>query len=209
MTSAPDAFTPERRGRTATPTGRAVDVRPRNRRPIPRTCRAAAAPDGPAAAYGGAVLSPGRRASRPIVAGRIATTALLAGLLLGGCTLATAPGPGAPPATLLQPSTEAAPSGEPAAADVVLPWPAATSTAATALQADVDRGAQPWLLDPSEVAIAYAAAAHDWPDAEAYPGPDGTSVDVRNADGERVTLSLAQPGRSGADGIWVVTAEHT
>jgi hypothetical protein len=94
------------------------------------------------------------------------------------------------------------------AAKVELPWPAASAADAAALQAEVDRGAQPWLLDPSEVAIAYAAAAHHWPDAEAYPGPDGTSVDVRNAGGERLTLSLTQPARPGDDGIWVVTAEH-
>jgi hypothetical protein len=91
---------------------------------------------------------------------------------------------------------------------VQLPWPARTAADAAALQAEVDRGAQPWLLDPSEVAIAYAAAAHGWPDAEAYPGPDGTSVDVRTADGDRLTLTLAQPARRGDDGIWVVTAEQ-
>lgn len=89
-----------------------------------------------------------------------------------------------------------------------LPWPAATAADAAALQAEVDRGAQPWLLDPSEVAIAYAAAAHGWPDAEAYPGPDGTSVDVRNAAGERITLGLSQPARHGDGGIWVVTSER-
>jgi hypothetical protein len=154
------------------------------------------------------VLPTGRRASRPIAAGRIATTALFAGLLLSGCTLTTAPGAGAPAGPRPLPPTSTAPAHAPAAADVTLPWPAATSADATALQAQVDRGSQPWLLDPSEVAIAYAAAAHDWPDAEAYPGPDGTSVDVRNADGERLILSLAQPGRTGSDGIWVVTAEH-
>jgi hypothetical protein len=150
------------------------------------------------------VLPTGRRATRPIVAGRIATTVLLAGLMLAGCTLTTPPGGGAPP---LPPTVEA-PAQTPAAADVVLPWPAATPAAAGELQSQVDRGSQPWLLDPSEVAVAYAAAAHGWPDAEAYPGPDGTSVDVRNADGERLTLSLAQPGRTGGGGIWVVTAEH-
>lgn len=143
-----------------------------------------------------------------ITPGRLAT-ALLAGVLLGGC----AAGPTAEPdaATGQSPGTTTptrAPSGSPAPDDVRLPWPAATAADAAALQAEVDRGAQPWLLDPSEVAIAYAAAAHRWSDAEAYPGPDGTSVDVRNADGERLTLSLAQPGRTGNDGIWVVTSEH-
>lgn len=151
------------------------------------------------------MLPTGRRSSRPIVAGRIAA-GLLAGFLLAGCAATTTtPGTSAPPAAGAPPTT-----GEPApaAADVVLPWPAATPAEAAGLQAQVDRGAQPWLLDPSEVAISYAAAAHDWPDAEAYPGPDGTSVDVRNADGERLTLTLAQPARTGDDGIWVVTAER-
>jgi hypothetical protein len=156
------------------------------------------------------VISTGRRASRPIVAGKIAMTGLLVGFLLAGCTLSTTPGTSAPAGPRPLPPTSTAPSDDaPAPAEVeLLPWPAATAADAAGLQTAVDRGAQPWLLDPSEVAIAYAAAAHDWPDAEAYPGPDGTSVDVRNADGERLILSLAQPARRGSDGIWVVTAEH-
>lgn len=153
------------------------------------------------------MIPTGRRASRPTVAGKIVTAGLLAGLLLAGCAPSTTPGTTAPPEPDPLPPTTA-PSDAPVSAQVELPWPAATAADAAALQAEVDRGAQPWLLDPSEVAIAYAAAAHDWPDAEAYPGPDGTSVDVRNADGERRTLTLAQPARTGSDGIWVVTAEH-
>jgi hypothetical protein len=166
------------------------------------------------------VIATGRHASRLVIAGRTVAAGLLAGFLLAGCTLSTASdptpatGPTPPPPGVTAPS--AGPPKQPAAAPsdaavserVELPWPAATAAEAADLQAQVDRGAQPWLLDPSEVAIAYAAAAHDWPDAEAYPGPDGTSVDVRNADGERLTLSLAQPARRGDDGIWVVTAER-
>jgi hypothetical protein len=154
------------------------------------------------------VLSAGRRATRPIVAGKSVTTVLLAGFLVAGCTLTTPPGTGAPAGPRPMPPPSTAPAQAPATASVALPWPAATAADVTALQAQVDRGSQPWLLDPSEVAIAYAAAAHGWPDAEAYPGPDGTSVDVRNADGERLVLSLAQPGRTGSGGIWVVTAEQ-
>jgi hypothetical protein len=153
------------------------------------------------------VISTGRRASRPTVAGTIVTS-LLAGLLLAGCTPSAAPGASTSAGPRPLPSTSTAPPDAPVSTEAELPWPAATAADAAALQAQVDRGSQPWLLDPSEVAIAYAAAAHDWPDAEAYPGPDGTSVDVRNADGERLTLSLAQPGRTGSDGIWVVTAER-
>jgi hypothetical protein len=147
------------------------------------------------------VIPTGRRTSRPIVAGKIVTAALLAGFLLAGCAPSVTPGTTAPPEPRPLPPSSTAPSDAPAPARV-------TAADAAALQAEVDRGAQPWLLDPSEVAIAYAAAAHDWPDAEAYPGPDGTSVDVRNADGETLTLTLAQPARTGSEGIWVVTAEH-
>lgn len=112
-------------------------------------------------------------------------------------------GPSEPfPAPASPPTPEGAAGGS-----VPLPWPASTAADAAALQAAVDRGEQPWLLDPSEVAMSYAAAAHGWTDAEAYPGPDGTSVDVRNSDGDRLTLSLAQPGRT-SNGIWVVTAER-
>jgi hypothetical protein len=169
--------------------------------------------------YGGSVFWTGRRATRHHVAGRslavrIATAGLLAGVLLTGCTVlstapaSTTPGTNAPPEPRPLPPTSTAPPDAPVATQVQLPWPAPTASEAAALQAEVDRGAQPWLLDPSEVAIAYAAAAHDWPDAEAYPGPDGTSVDIRNADGERRTLMLAQPAKKGSDGIWVVTAER-
>ncbi len=162
------------------------------------------------------MIPTGRRTSRLIVSGRIIAAGLLAGFLLAGCTPSTASDPTPATGPTPHPPAVAAPSEGPSAAPseaavsqrVELPWPAATAAEAADLQAQVDRGAQPWLLDPSEVAIAYAAAAHDWPDAEAYPGPDGTSVDVRNADGERLTLSLAQPARPGDDGIWVVTAER-
>jgi hypothetical protein len=91
---------------------------------------------------------------------------------------------------------------------VELPWPVAGAADAAALQAEVDNGAQPWLLEPTEVAKSYAAATYGWTRAEAYPGPNGTSVDVRNSAGDKYTLTLAQPGRTGDGGIWVVTAEQ-
>jgi hypothetical protein len=160
--------------------------------------------------------------------GRVVAVALLGGFVLAGCAAApsasnststpgaatgTAPAPrttapSAPP-SVAAPSTTAPPATRAPVADgVALPWPVSGGAETAALQAEVDRGAQPWLLDPSEVAISYAAAALGWTDAEAYPGPDGTSVDIRNAEGERRTLTLTQPGRTGDDGIWVVTAEH-
>ena len=49
-------------------------------------------------------------------------------------------------------------------------------------------------------------AAHGWTDAEARARPGGTTVDVQRGR-QQLTLSLTQPGRTGAGGIWVVTAE--
>jgi hypothetical protein len=186
-------------------------------RGIPRTRDAARTGLRSAPHYRGAVTTPARRPGAAVLLGGL----LLGGFLLVGCS-AEPPTSGAPAGAELAPRAaapgvtpspgpaepSAEPSAEPAPGPVELPWPAGGAAEAAALQAEVDRGSQPWLLDPSEVAIAYAAAAHDWPDAEAYPGPDGTSVDVRNAEGDRISLSLAQPARTGDDGIWVVTAEH-
>jgi hypothetical protein len=148
--------------------------------------------------------------NEPTRRGRAGAVVLLAGLLLAGCGATppgTTTGPVSSPDSSATQEPTSAPTAEPTG-PVELPWPAASAADAAALQAAVDGGSQPWLLDPSEVAMSYAAAAHGWTDAEAYPGPDGTSVDVRNSDGERLTLTLAQPGRTGDDGIWVVTAEQ-
>lgn len=137
---------------------------------------------------------------------RATAAALLAGLLIAACSDAPNPTVLAPTGSVTTSAQAVGPST--GAESVELPWPADGAADAAALQAAADAGSQPWLLDPSEVAISYAAAAHGWTDAEAYPGPAGTSVDVRNADGERLTLTLAQPARTGGEGIWVVTAEH-
>jgi hypothetical protein len=101
------------------------------------------------------------RLSWPVFRGTAgpAVVALLAGFVLAGC--GNAPGSTAPPPAGAAAASER-PSGgtsEPAA-PVGLPWPADGAADAAALQAAADAGSQPWLLDPSEVAIAYAAAAH-------------------------------------------------
>jgi hypothetical protein len=107
------------------------------------------------------------------------------------------------------PGTETAPGmPAPSPTQVSLPWPAENAADAAALQAAVDDGAQPWLLDPAEVSLSYAAAAHGWHDAVARTGAGGTTVDVEGPAGERITLTLAQPGRTGPGGIWVVTADN-
>jgi hypothetical protein len=89
---------------------------------------------------------------------------------------------------------------------VATPWPAATPTEATHLQSAVDAGSEPWLLDPTEVALSYVSAAHGWTDAQARARPGGATVDVQRGR-QQLVLSLTQPARTGAGGIWVVTAE--
>ncbi len=150
---------------------------------------------------------------------RVASALVLAATV-AGCAPATpgaaTPGAGTPPrtpatsATVPASPTPAPTVGGPTApspstdAPVSLPWPAATPAQVAGLQSAVDGGAQPWLLDPTQVALAYAAA-RGWPDADATAsGP--TSVTVRTSVGVHV-LTLAQPGKTGSAGIWVVTAD--
>jgi hypothetical protein len=157
----------------------------------------------------------------------VAAAALLT-VLLAGCGGSQAPA--AAPATTAAPTTSAAPAATTApattaaAAPVVtppavtppvarpvalLPWP---TTAPARLQAAVDGGATPWLLDPTELALSYVAATYGWTTADADPAagtPAATKVDVRNTDGRRRALTVAQPGRRGVGGIWVVTADST
>ncbi len=134
-----------------------------------------------AAPYGGAVQT---RA-------RVAGVLLLAAALAGCAPAAQAPAP-QPPASAT-------------AAPVTLPWPAATAAQAASLQTAVDGGAQPWLLDPTQVALAYAAA-RGWPDAAAVD-TTAAGVTIRSSAGTHV-LTLAQPGKTGTAGIWVVTADR-
>jgi len=126
------------------------------------------------------------------------TRARVAGLLILAAALA---GCGPTP-------TNPAPAPAPAsstATTVVLPWPAATTAQVASLQTAVDGGAQPWLLDPTQVALAYAAA-RGWPDAAAE-GRTAAVVTIHSSAGTHV-LTLAQPGKTGAAGIWVVTADR-
>jgi hypothetical protein len=148
--------------------------------------------------------------------GRAVAVAFLAALLLAGCGGAGLPTGAAPTAPPVQPpapqpapqtAQEETTTPAPAGSAAELPWPAAGAAEAAALQAAVDNGSQPWLLDPAEVAVSYASAAYGWTDAEAQPGPGGI-IEVRRPGGQRLALTVAQPGRTGKSGIWVVTTEH-
>jgi hypothetical protein len=130
----------------------------------------------------------------------------------------TTPTTSAVPTTTPQPTTGPAPAHPTPARQApttvgagpvsLLPWPTADPAR---LQAAVDGGAQPWLLDPSDLAESYVAATYGATGAEATTRPGGTSsrttVDVHTPDGARRTLTCAQPGRTGAGGIWLVTAD--
>ena len=153
--------------------------------------------------------------------GGVHTRARVAGVLilaaaLGGCAAPTpapaptqAPSPQSTPAPASPahaPATQAPTQAPVSAAPVVLPWPAATPAQAARLQTAVDGGAQPWLLDPTQVALAYAAA-RGWRDAVAEKSTAPTAVTIRSSAGTHV-LALAQPGKPGAAGIWVVIADR-
>lgn len=107
--------------------------------------------------------------------------------------------------------TDTAEQPAPPAATPALPWPV-DAAGTEMLQEQVDNGSQPWLLDPSEVATSFGTAAYGWQDAHAVlPGgtrPDGgdTLVELHGPDGKIARLVLAQPGRKGTGGVWVVTA---
>ena len=153
---------------------------------------------------------------------RVAGALLLAATALAGCTPG-APGPastgaGTPPitpapATATPVTSAAAPQTAlpPTAADgsatgVTLPWPVSGAADVAALQQSVDGGAQPWLLDPTEVALSYAAA-RGWTGAQAAASGTG-AVTVRSSAGTHA-LALVQPGKTGNGGIWVVTSDSS
>lgn len=72
-----------------------------------------------------------------------------------------------------------------------------------ALQRAVDRGTQPWRLDPQMTAVAFTRARFGW----MMPRPERTAADtvlVDDGAGGAVSLRLVQPGRTGADGVWTV-----
>ncbi|WP_214370954.1 hypothetical protein [Pseudonocardia sp. H11422] len=160
--------------------------------------------------------------------GRAAALVLLAGLLAGcgGADPRTTPAPTVPATPSTTPSTTAsappspAPTPGPTTAapragggagtgegrsGVTLLWPVTDPAEVAPLQTRVDGGAQPWLLDPAEVAVNFAGATYAWRAPEAGPVSGGTVV-VTDAEGGRATVTLVQPGRTGATGIWVVSA---
>lgn len=132
-----------------------------------------------------------------------AALALVAAVSVAGC------GSGAQPSGSTAPTPMATPppGGSTTAAPGALLWPVTDVTQAKALQAQVDQGSQPWLLDPSEVAGNYATTVLQWR-APSAGAPDGGTVVVTDPDAGSVTLTLVQPATTGSAGVWVVSAER-
>jgi hypothetical protein len=84
-------------------------------------------------------------------------------------------------------------------------WPVATRAQAIDLQQSADAGHQPWLLDPEQVAAAWARSElHiSQPNVSRI---SATRYAVRVAANSETILTLAQPVRAGRGGIWIVTA---
>ncbi|QJY47576.1 hypothetical protein [Pseudonocardia broussonetiae] len=139
---------------------------------------------------------------------RLLVTSATACVLLAGCG---SPTPAATPDPVPPPSGVPAVTEPAVAPAVAAPWPARSAAESVGLQESVDDGAQPWLLDPAELARSYVAAAYGWDDATVVAAGGGTAgadtVDVTGPDGTRRVLTVAQPGRTGEGGIWVVTAD--
>ncbi|GAA1836859.1 hypothetical protein GCM10009836_14270 [Pseudonocardia ailaonensis] len=108
---------------------------------------------------------------------------------------ASAPVPAAPAPTTVP---QAAPTGTP------LLWPVTDVSAAQQLQTSVDGGAQPWTLDPEEVALNYAGATWSWTNPTVTQTAPGR-LDLTNPGGGTAHLTLVQPVRAGTTGIWVVS----
>ncbi|WP_143029967.1 hypothetical protein [Pseudonocardia oroxyli] len=108
-------------------------------------------------------------------------------------------------AARIQPAPAAAPTTPQAApTGTALLWPVTALDQARTLQDQVDGGAQPWTLDPEEVARNYATATWGWTDPEPTSSTPG-AVTLADPQGT-AALTLVQPVRAGTTGIWVVSA---
>ena len=72
------------------------------------------------------------------------------------------------------------------------------------LQSAVDRGAQPWRLDPKLTALAFVQGHLGWMMPRTEDSGPGTLL-VDDGAGGAISLHLVQPGRTGTTGIWTVT----
>lgn len=191
---------------------RSVHARTRRPRPIGSIgtaavlmCATACGSSGASAAVPAATTAAGPTTAAPTAAAPAIETPAIE----TGPVAPAAARPGSPPSAVPPtPGTGAGPAvAGPQPTRIALPWPAATPVEAVALQHTVDAGAQPWLLDPTEVARAYARAL-GWARAQVSGGEGAspTRATVATPAGSR-TLTLRQAVRTGAGGIWLVTVD--
>lgn len=114
-------------------------------------------------------------------------------------------GAGAPAPAPHAPAPHAAPKQGSGAGTPRPVWPAADAASARNLQNQVDGGRQPWLLDPTEVAVSYAGAVLGYRNPGVFPLEPG-KVDVQDGRSPaKATITLGQTVRRGDGGIWLVT----
>jgi hypothetical protein len=121
-------------------------------------------------------------------------------------TSATATSSASPPAP---PSASGTGDQPPAGDDVpapgtTFPGEGLSADHAADLQEEVDEGHEPWRLDQSSVAAAFARDRFGWADVDVALD-DPHTVQVTDATGQHVvSLQMRQPAREGDTGIWVV-----
>ena len=84
-------------------------------------------------------------------------------------------------------------------------WPVTTRAQAIQLQQSADAGHQPWLLDPMQVAVAYARSVMHL----SQPNVQKIGANLYNvymSPGAQTHLTVGQPVRTGSGGIWVVVS---
>lgn len=96
-------------------------------------------------------------------------------------------------------------SHQPAAAVFAGIWPFTSQRQAQAAQRAVAEGHQPWLLDPRQVASAFASGVLGWVRPVSKQTGPGTVTVTWSGSDDIVRAELAQPVRQGSAGIWMIT----
>jgi hypothetical protein len=83
-------------------------------------------------------------------------------------------------------------------------WPETSLAQARAVQAAVDRGHQPWRLNPVSVAALYGQRVYGFPDPHVRVSSGQTYRLSAPGSADAVTVRVTQPVRAGSAGIWAV-----
>lgn len=86
-------------------------------------------------------------------------------------------------------------------------WPFSTRAGADDAQDQADQGLAPWMLDPVNLIVSYATGDLGWRDVGVTTtgrGPNSFRATDRTT-GAVIDLTVAQPVRTGAGGVWAVT----